>query len=75
MNKAIDAIKRSIEAVDGGSLRVVMEPKVVSSQDDERLKELMEKRARENMEVSGDEDTGSEIEIEIRQNGWNAQVC
>lgn len=67
LNKAIDAIKRSIEAVDGGSLKVVMEPRVVSSQDDERLKELMEKRARENMEVSGDEDSGSECEeIEIR---------
>lgn len=70
LNKAIDAIKRSIEAVDGGSLRVVMEPRVVSSQDDERLRELMEKRARENTEVSGDEDSGSESDesddIEIR---------
>lgn len=67
LNKAIDAIKRSIEAVDGGSIRVVMEPRVVSSQDDEHLKELMEKKARENMEVSGDEDSGSESDdVEIR---------
>lgn len=63
LKKAIDAIKSSIEAVDGGSIRVVMEPKVVSSQDDKCLKELMEKRAMENMEVSGDEDSESEIEI------------
>lgn len=67
LNKAIDAIKRSIEAVDGGSIRVVMEPRVVSSQDDQYLKELMEKSARENTEVSGDEDSESELdEIEIR---------
>lgn len=65
LKKAIDAIKSSIEAVDGGSIRVVMEPKVVNSQDDECLRELMEKRATENMEVSGDEDSESE-DIEIR---------
>lgn len=56
LERAIEAVRESIEAVDGGSMKVVMLPKVVSSVDDDNLKNLMERRARENMEVSGDED-------------------
>lgn len=52
---AIDDIRTSITSA-GGKLAVKMEPKAVTETDDAELQALMEKRERENAEVSGDED-------------------
>ncbi|KAK1641081.1 eukaryotic translation initiation factor 2 alpha subunit [Colletotrichum phormii] len=54
LEEAIVEIRNSIEAA-GGSLVVKMEPKAVTENDDAELQALMEKRERENAEVSGDE--------------------
>ncbi|OHE95221.1 eukaryotic translation initiation factor 2 alpha subunit [Colletotrichum orchidophilum] len=54
LEEAIVEIRNSIEAA-GGSLVVKMEPKAVTESDDAELQALMEKRERENAEVSGDE--------------------
>ena len=54
LEEAIVDIKTSIEAA-GGGLSVKMEPKAVTESDDAELQALMEKRERENAEVSGDE--------------------
>lgn len=55
LGEAIEDIKASIEAA-GGELKVVMAPKAVTESDDAELQALMEKKEKENMEVSGDED-------------------
>lgn len=54
LEQAIVDIRTSIEAA-GGKLTVKMEPKAVTETDDAELQALMEKRERENAEVSGDE--------------------
>lgn len=54
LEQAIVDIRTSIEAA-GGKLNVKMEPKAVTESDDAELQALMEKRERENAEVSGDE--------------------
>jgi translation initiation factor 2 subunit 1 len=54
LEESITAIKKSIESA-GGNLTVKMEPKAVTESDDAELQALMEKRERENAEVSGDE--------------------
>lgn len=54
LQDAIVGIRKSIEAA-GGNLVVKMEPKAVTESDDAELQALMEKRERENAEVSGDE--------------------
>lgn len=54
LEEAIVDIRKSIEGA-GGSLVVKMEPKAVTESDDAELQALMEKRERENAEVSGDE--------------------
>ncbi|KAK1999343.1 eukaryotic translation initiation factor 2 alpha subunit [Colletotrichum falcatum] len=54
LEEAIVEIRTNIEAA-GGSLVVKMEPKAVTESDDAELQALMEKRERENAEVSGDE--------------------
>jgi translation initiation factor 2 subunit 1 len=54
LEAAIVDIKKNIDA-NGGSCVVKMEPKAVTENDDAELQALMEKRARENEEVSGDE--------------------
>lgn len=54
LENAIVDIRKSIEAA-GGNLTVKMEPKAVTESDDAELQALMEKRERENAEVSGDE--------------------
>lgn len=56
LENAIEKIKKSIEAVDGGSFKVVMEPRLVTDKDDEDTKQLMKMRAVENLMVSADED-------------------
>ena len=55
----LEAAIRSIEAAirgAGGGCVVRMAPKAVTESDDAELQALMEKRERENQEVSGDED-------------------
>ncbi|KYK59211.1 eukaryotic translation initiation factor 2 alpha subunit [Drechmeria coniospora] len=54
LQEAIADIRKSIEGA-GGNLIVKMEPKAVTESDDAELQALMEKRERENAEVSGDE--------------------
>ncbi|KAH8799697.1 translation initiation factor 2, alpha subunit [Xylogone sp. PMI_703] len=54
LEAAIQDIKKSIEE-SKGSCVVKMEPKAVTESDDAELQALMEKRERENAEVSGDE--------------------
>jgi translation initiation factor 2 subunit 1 len=54
LEKSIVDIRANIEAA-GGHCIVKMEPKAVTENDDAELQALMEKRARENEEVSGDE--------------------
>lgn len=54
LEEAIVRVRTSIEAA-GGKLDVKMEPKAVTENDDAELQALMEKRERENAEVSGDE--------------------
>ena len=55
LTDAIEEIRTSITKA-GGKLVVKMEPKAVTESDDAELQALMEKRERENAEVSGDED-------------------
>ncbi|MCJ1343456.1 hypothetical protein MMC31_001649 [Peltigera leucophlebia] len=54
LNQAIGEIQNNIRA-NGGSCETKMAPKAVTENDDAELQELMEKRAKENQEVSGDE--------------------
>ncbi|KAL3496796.1 translation initiation factor 2, alpha subunit [Aspergillus germanicus] len=54
LEEAIQRIETTIKA-SGGGCTVKMAPKAVTEHDDAALQELMEKRERENMEVSGDE--------------------
>ncbi|KAJ5609026.1 hypothetical protein N7528_009593 [Penicillium herquei] len=58
LEAAIQRIETAIKAA-GGNCTVKMAPKAVTEHDDAILQELMEKRERENQEVSGDE-SGSE---------------
>ena len=61
LEEAIQNIDKKIRAA-GGSCVVQMAPKAVTEQDDADLKALMEKRERENQEVSGDEDVSESDE-------------
>ncbi|KAH8694985.1 putative translation initiation factor 2 alpha subunit [Talaromyces proteolyticus] len=54
LEEAIQSIEANIKAA-GGGLIVKMAPKAVTAHDDAQLQELMDRRERENMEVSGDE--------------------
>lgn len=57
-------IRKNIEAA-GGNLIVKMEPKAVTENDDAELQALMEKRERENAEVSGDESMSESDENQV----------
>jgi translation initiation factor 2 subunit 1 len=61
LEQAIEDIKKSIVAA-GGDCTVKMAPKAVTENDDAELAALMEKRERENQEVSGDEDESTSDE-------------
>lgn len=61
LEHAIERITESIQK-NGGTCTVKMAPKAVTEHDDAILRELMEKRERENQQVSGDEDSESEEE-------------
>lgn len=54
LEDAIQRIESKIKESGGGCV-IKMAPKAVTESDDAALQELMEKRERENMEVSGDE--------------------
>lgn len=63
LQKAIEDVRHNIESA-GGKLVVKMEPKAVTESDDAELQALMEKRERENAEVSGDDsasDSGDDL--------------
>lgn len=55
LNEAIKEVDANIRAA-GGLCAVKMAPKAVTENDDAELQALMDKRERENQEVSGDED-------------------
>ncbi|KAI9934327.1 hypothetical protein ASPWEDRAFT_38128 [Aspergillus wentii DTO 134E9] len=55
LEEAIQKIEANIKK-SGGACITKMAPKAVTEHDDAALQELMEKRERENMQVSGDED-------------------
>ncbi|TNY19235.1 eukaryotic translation initiation factor 2 subunit alpha [Rhodotorula diobovata] len=57
---AIEKIGDVIRREEGGHLNVKMKPKAVSETDDLELAALMDRVARENKEVSGDEDSDDE---------------
>lgn len=61
LEQAIVDIKESITKA-GGDCQVKMAPKAVTENDDAELAALMEKRERENLEVSGDEDESTSDE-------------
>ncbi|CAG8294560.1 unnamed protein product [Penicillium olsonii] len=61
LEEAIERITERIQK-NGGNCTVKMAPKAVTEQDDAILQELMEKRERENQQVSGDGDSESDDE-------------
>jgi hypothetical protein len=61
LEQAIEDIKVNITKA-GGDCSVKMAPKAVTENDDAELAALMEKRERENQEVSGDEDESTSDE-------------
>ncbi|OAX83575.1 hypothetical protein ACJ72_02067 [Emergomyces africanus] len=61
LEEAIKSIDAKIRASGGGCV-VKMAPKAVTEHDDAELQALMEKRERENQEVSGDEDVSESDE-------------
>ena len=61
LETAIEKIGAKIKGSNGNCI-VKMAPKAVTEHDDAMLQELMEKRERENQQVSGDEDSESEAE-------------
>ena len=64
LEDAIKDLDTSIKEAGGGCV-VRMAPKAVTEHDDAELQALMEKRARENEEVSGDEDVSESDEGEV----------
>ncbi|KAL8878305.1 MAG: hypothetical protein Q9192_008480, partial [Flavoplaca navasiana] len=54
LEEAIKEIEAHIRG-NGGEYKTAMAPKAVTENDEAELQALMEKRERENMEVSGDE--------------------
>lgn len=62
LEKAILEIEENIKAA-GGNCSVRMAPKAVTENDDAELQALMEKKERENQEVSGDEDASESDDV------------
>ena len=61
---AIREIEKCIRG-SGGGCEVKMAPKAVTENDDAELQALMEKRERENAEVSGDEEESESDEVGV----------
>jgi translation initiation factor 2 subunit 1 len=66
LEKAIIQIEQSIRGA-GGSCQTKMAPKAVTENDDAELQALMEKRERENQEVSGDEEMSESDENPVTE--------
>ena len=66
LEDAILEIRANIEGANGNCV-VKMEPKAVTENDDAELQALMEKRERENAEVSGDESMSESDENAVEQ--------
>ena len=66
LEEAIKAIDKNIKAANGGCV-VKMAPKAVTEHDDAELQALMDKRERENAEVSGDESVSESDEAGIAE--------
>lgn len=66
LEQAIKEIEGNIKAAGGGCV-VRMAPKAVTENDDAELQALMEKRERENQEVSGDEDESESDENPVKE--------
>lgn len=64
LEDAIKEVEKNIEA-SGGQCLTKMAPKAVTESDDAELQALMDKRERENQEVSGDEDSEASDEGEL----------
>lgn len=62
LQQAITAIEGKIKGYPGGNCTTRMAPKAVTESDDAELAALMEKRERENQEVSGDDDESASDE-------------
>ena len=66
LEQAIKEIERNIRA-SGGECKTAMAPKAVTENDDAELQALMEKKERENQEVSGDEDESESDEGPVKE--------
>lgn len=66
LEDAIEDIRVSITAA-GGQCEVKMAPKAVTENDDAELQALMEKKARENQEISGDEDESGSDDDDVAE--------
>lgn len=66
LEEAIKDIEKTIKDA-GGNCVVKMAPRAVTENDDAELAALMEKRERENQQVSGDEDESSSDEGDVAQ--------
>jgi translation initiation factor 2 subunit 1 len=66
LEQAIKEIEANIKASGGGCV-VKMAPKAVTENDDAELQALMEKRERENQEVSGDEEESESDEGPVQE--------
>ena len=66
LEQAIKEIEGNIKA-SGGECKTKMAPKAVTENDDAELQALMEKRERENQEVSGDEDESESDEGPVKE--------
>lgn len=67
LNDAIKEIESNIRAANGNCV-IRMAPKAVTESDDAELQALMDKKERENMEVSGDEDESESDEGVVAAN-------
>jgi len=68
LEEAIESIDSNIRGA-GGACVVKMAPKAVTEHDDAELQALMEKRERENQEVSGDESMSESDEAPVEKVG------
>jgi len=64
LEQAIQAIKDNITK-NSGNCDVRMAPKAVTENDDAELQALMDKKERENQEISGDEEVSESDEAEL----------
>jgi len=61
MDKAVEAVQQTI-VQQGGDINIKMKPQIVSETDDAELKDLMDRFARANTDVAGDDDSEEDDE-------------